>query len=40
MAQDWGAQWLNLGQAGHINAESSLGDWPQGHALLQTLLKD
>jgi predicted alpha/beta hydrolase family esterase len=40
MAQDWGAQWLSLGQAGHINAESSLGDWPQGHALLQTLLKD
>jgi predicted alpha/beta hydrolase family esterase len=40
MAQDWGAQWLNLGQAGHINAESSLGDWSQGHALLQTLLKE
>jgi predicted alpha/beta hydrolase family esterase len=40
LARDWGAQWLNLGQVGHINAESSLGDWPQGHALLQTLLKD
>ena len=40
LAQDWGAQWHSLGHAGHINAESSLGDWPQGHALLQTLLKD
>jgi predicted alpha/beta hydrolase family esterase len=39
-ARDWGAQWLCLGNAGHINADSSLGDWPQGHALLQTLLKD
>jgi predicted alpha/beta hydrolase family esterase len=39
-ARDWGAQWLSLGTAGHINAESSLGDWPQGHALLQTFLKD
>ena len=40
LAKDWGARWLDLGAAGHINADSSLGDWPQGHALLQTLLKD
>jgi uncharacterized protein len=40
LAQDWGAQWVDLGLAGHINAESSLGDWPEGHALLQTLLKE
>jgi predicted alpha/beta hydrolase family esterase len=40
LARDWGAQWVDLGAAGHINADSSLGDWPQGHALLQTLLKD
>ena len=40
LAKDWGAQWLDLGAAGHINAQSSLGDWPAGHALLQTLLKD
>lgn len=40
LALDWGAQWHCLGQAGHLNADSSLGDWPQGHALLQTLLKD
>jgi hypothetical protein len=40
LAQDWGARWVDLGAAGHINADSSLGDWPVGHALLQTLLKD
>ena len=40
LAQDWGAQWLDLGLAGHINADSSLGDWPQGHALLPTLMKE
>ncbi len=40
MARSWGAQWLDLGSAGHINADSSLGDWPEGHALLNTLLKD
>jgi hypothetical protein len=40
MARSWGAQWLDLGSAGHINADSSLGAWPQGHALLQTLMKE
>ncbi|WP_396436793.1 RBBP9/YdeN family alpha/beta hydrolase [Limnohabitans sp.] len=40
LAQDWGAQWLDLGLAGHINADSSLAAWPQGHALLQTLMKE
>ena len=40
LAQDWGAQWLDLGLAGHINADSALGAWPQGHALLQTLMKE
>ena len=40
LARDWGARWINLGKAGHINAESALGDWPEGHALLQSLLKE
>jgi predicted alpha/beta hydrolase family esterase len=40
LARDWSAHWVGLGAAGHINADSSLGDWPQGHTLLQTLLKD
>ncbi len=38
LAADWGARWVDLGAAGHINAESGLGDWPQGHALLQALM--
>ncbi|MDO5290745.1 MAG: alpha/beta fold hydrolase [Pseudomonadota bacterium] len=37
LAADWGADFLNLGPRGHINAESGLGDWPEGHALLLDL---
>ena len=40
LAKDWASQWLDLGPLGHINADSLLGDWPQGQALLQTFLKD
>jgi predicted alpha/beta hydrolase family esterase len=40
LARNWSAHWVGLGAAGHINADSSLGDWPEGHTLLQTLLKD
>jgi len=38
LARDWGARWVDLGDAGHINADSGLGDWLQGHALLQELM--
>ena len=37
LARDWGAQWSDLGPAGHLNADSGLGDWPQGHAWLAEL---
>ena len=37
MTVDWGAPALGLGAAGHINADSGLGDWPAGLALLQSL---
>jgi len=40
LALNWGAQCVNVGPAGHINTESKLGDWPQGLALLNELLKD
>ena len=36
-ARAWGAQLVELGDAGHINAESNLGEWPQGHSLLAEL---
>ncbi len=35
MAADWGAQAVNLGAAGHLNADSGLGDWPAGLAWLR-----
>lgn len=39
-AQSWGARFVDYGDRGHINAESGLGDWPEGVALMQDLLKD
>ena len=40
MAQDWGAAWAPLGPRGHLNAESGLGAWPEGRALLEALRSD
>ena len=40
MAQAWGSEWIDLGNSGHINAESGLQDWPQGRSLLLQLMKD
>ena len=37
-ASHWGAELVDAGAAGHINAESGLGDWPTGQALLQALI--
>mgnify|MGYP000208022023 CR=1 FL=1 len=37
-AQAWGSQCTDHGHAGHINADSGLGSWPEGHVLLQDLL--
>ncbi len=37
VAQAWGTSVLRLGARGHINADSGLGDWPEGLALLRTL---
>jgi len=34
----WGSELFSVGALGHINADSGLGDWPQGQALLQTLM--
>jgi len=36
----WGSEFLNLGECGHVNAESNLGDWPEGRALLNELMKE
>ena len=38
-AADWGATFHPLGALGHLNADSGLDDWPQGHDLLLALLR-
>lgn len=34
----WGADFIEGGDRGHLNADSGLGDWPQAQAQLQRLL--
>jgi predicted alpha/beta hydrolase family esterase len=36
-ASAWGNRLVNIGAAGHINADSGLGMWQDGYALLQEL---
>jgi predicted alpha/beta hydrolase family esterase len=36
-AHAWGSEFVDYGRRGHINAESGLGDWPEGQALLAQL---
>ena len=37
-ANAWGSTLVDAGPVGHINAESGLGDWPQGQTLLGELI--
>ena len=37
-AQAWGSELSDVGRLGHINADSGLGDWPEGEPLLSGLL--
>jgi predicted alpha/beta hydrolase family esterase len=37
-AKRWGSRFVNIGAAGHINAASGLGVWPEGFALVRELL--
>lgn len=36
-ADRWGSRLLNIGPAGHINAEAGFGPWPEGLRLLRTM---
>jgi len=38
-AKAWGAKLINTGSQGHLNADALLGDWPEGHAFLNELMK-
>lgn len=37
-ASAWGSRFVAIGAAGHINAGSGLGAWPDGYHLLETLV--
>ena len=39
-ANVWGSKFLNLGQAGHINAESGHGAWPLARFKVDELIRD
>jgi len=39
MASAWGSRLVDVGSQGHINADSGLGTWPAGRALLAELLR-
>jgi hypothetical protein len=36
-AEGWGAEFVDYGHRGHINADSGLGDWPEGRRILDGL---
>jgi predicted alpha/beta hydrolase family esterase len=40
LASAWGAELIDVGALGHINAASGLGDWPQGRELLRAFAAD
>jgi uncharacterized protein len=39
IARNWGSRLVKIGEAGHINSESRLGDWQQGKKLLAELME-
>jgi len=36
-ARNWGGEFVNLGDAGHINAEAGFGPWPEALTMLERL---
>lgn len=38
LADSWGAHFVDLGERGHINTESGVGEWKDGHTLLNELI--
>ncbi|SDG87295.1 hypothetical protein SAMN05421827_11269 [Pedobacter terrae] len=36
-AENWGSEFINIGNAGHINAASGFGEWPNGLEILKKL---
>jgi predicted alpha/beta hydrolase family esterase len=38
MAKAWGAELVDIGNAGHINTTAGYGEWPDGERLIQRIL--
>ena len=38
-ASAWGSTLIDAGPRGHLNADSKLGDWPDGHRTLEELMR-
>ncbi|NII84452.1 MULTISPECIES: RBBP9/YdeN family alpha/beta hydrolase [unclassified Pedobacter] len=36
-AKNWGSEFINIGSAGHINADAGFGEWPEGLEILKKL---
>ncbi len=39
-AEAWGSRFVDIGRAGHINADSGLGEWSEGRRLLGSLASE
>lgn len=37
-ADQWGSRFISIGEAGHVNADSGLGEWAEGFEILKSLL--
>jgi predicted alpha/beta hydrolase family esterase len=40
LARAWNAAFVDIGPRGHINGDSGLGDWPEGHSLIEGWLRN
>jgi predicted alpha/beta hydrolase family esterase len=40
LVSSWGSGLAEVGEAGHINSESGLGDWPEGRKLFRRVMED
>jgi len=38
LAASWGSHFVDIGEQGHINAASGLGQWPEGQELLDRIV--
>ncbi|WP_066627190.1 RBBP9/YdeN family alpha/beta hydrolase [Labilibacter marinus] len=39
LAKYWGSSFVNIGDAGHVNADSGFGEWEQGQELLKSFVE-